>query len=47
MNIRGHARVERAWTTEGQLRFTLKGDSSSYVHKVKSVFDSIDSIIPK
>jgi hypothetical protein len=45
MDIRAHKRVERAWTTEGQIRFTYKDDKSSYVHKVKSVFDPIDSII--
>jgi hypothetical protein len=45
MDIHAHKKVERAWTTEGQIRFTLKDDKSSYVHKVKSVFDPIDSII--
>jgi hypothetical protein len=47
MELRTHEKVERAWTTEGQIRFTYKGDSTSYVHKVKSVFDSIDAIISK
>lgn len=45
MDLRAHEKVERAWTTEGQVRFTLKNDKNSYVHKVKSVFDSIDNII--
>jgi hypothetical protein len=47
MDLRSHERVERAWTTEGQVRFTIKGDRTSYVYKVKSVFDNIDTIIPK
>jgi hypothetical protein len=45
MDLRAHEKVERAWTTEGQVRFTFKNDKTSYVHKVKSVFDSIESII--
>jgi hypothetical protein len=47
MELRAHEKVERAWTTEGQIRYTLKGDKSAYVHKVKSAFDNIDSILPK
>lgn len=46
MDLRAHKKVERAWTTEGQIRYTIKGDRTSYVHKVKSVFDNIDAIIP-
>jgi hypothetical protein len=47
MELRTHEKIERAWTTEGQIRFILKGDKTSYVHKVKSVFDTVDAIIPK
>ncbi len=37
-------RVEKAWSTEGKLRFVLMGNDKS-VKKVKSVFDSNDEII--
>jgi hypothetical protein len=47
MELRDHERVERAWSTEGQIRFTYKGDKTSYVYKVKSVFDPIDVILSK
>jgi hypothetical protein len=47
MDLRSNGAVERAWTTEGQVRYTLKNDQSSYVHKVKSVFEPIDSYIKK
>jgi hypothetical protein len=47
MDLRAHKKIERAWTTEGQIRYTIKGDRTSYVHKVKSVFDNIDTIIPE
>jgi hypothetical protein len=35
--------VDKAWTIEGRIRFTLRGDST--VRKVKSVFDSVETII--
>jgi hypothetical protein len=47
MDIRANSAVERAWTTEGQIRFTLANDRTSYVHKVKSVFDSVEAVIKK
>jgi hypothetical protein len=47
MDLRANSVVEKAWTTEGQVRYTLKDDRSSYVHKVKSVFEPIDSFIKK
>jgi hypothetical protein len=47
MDLRNNSAVERAWTTEGQVRYTLKDDRTSYVHKVKSVFEPIDSYIKK
>ncbi len=37
-------RVEKAWSTEGKLRFVLMGNDKSE-KKVKSVFDSNDEII--
>ena len=47
MDLRSHPRVARAWTVSGEIRFTMKDDSSSYVHKVKSPFSSISDILPK
>jgi len=44
MQLREHPKTERAWTTDGQVRFTKKGDSSGFVHKVKCIFDNIDSL---
>jgi DNA-binding transcriptional MerR regulator len=35
--------VEKAWTIEGRIRFTLRGDNT--VRKVKSVFDPVEKII--
>jgi uncharacterized coiled-coil protein SlyX len=37
-------RVEKAWSTDGRLRFVLMGDDKG-VKKVKSVFDTTDEII--
>jgi hypothetical protein len=37
-------RVEKAWSTEGKIRFVLMGNDKS-VKKVKSVFDPIDEIV--
>lgn len=47
MELRSNPAVERAWTTDGQVRYTLKDDRTSYVHKIKSVFEPIESIIKK
>jgi hypothetical protein len=38
-------RVAKVWSIDGNLRFTLTGDASGSVKKVKSVYDPIDSII--
>ena len=46
LELRAHPSVGRAWTTAGEIRYVLKDDRSSYVHKVKSAFDPISSIIP-
>ncbi len=45
MDLREDSRVERAWSTDGQVRFTIAGDRSNFVHKVKSVFATIDSVV--
>ena len=44
MELRDHDKVERAWSTDGQVRYTITGDKTSYVHKVKSIFDPIDNL---
>ena len=44
MELRGHEKVERAWTVDGEIRFTKKGDSTSFVHKVKSIFEGLDCL---
>jgi uncharacterized coiled-coil protein SlyX len=38
-------RVDRAWTVEGRIRFTRTGDKNRRVFKVKSVFDSVSTIL--
>jgi hypothetical protein len=37
-------RISRAWSVEGQIRFIKSGDPNNYVHKVRSVFNSVDSL---
>ena len=44
-SLRDHQKIERAWTTDGQIRFIKKGDTTNFVHKVKSVFESPDTIV--
>lgn len=41
--IASHPRVEACWSSGGQLRFKIK--DSTYVHKVRSVLDSVEDII--
>ena len=38
-------RVDRAWTMDGSIRFISCGDKSGTIKRVKSVFESVDSII--
>jgi hypothetical protein len=38
-------RVGKAWSIDGSIRFTLASDQSNSVKRVKSVYDSINSII--
>jgi hypothetical protein len=45
--LREDSRVERAWTVDGRIRYTRAGDKDSYVHKITSIFDPIDSIFRK
>jgi uncharacterized phage infection (PIP) family protein YhgE len=44
-SLREHDKVERAWSTNGEIRYTLKGDKDSYVHKAKSSFCNINHML--
>jgi hypothetical protein len=39
------ARVDKVWTIDGTIRFTLANDATHSVKRVKSVYDSIDAVI--
>ena len=39
------AEVDKVWSVEGRLRFTLVGDSNKIVKKVSSVFKPVSEII--
>jgi hypothetical protein len=41
--IQADERVESAWTVSGVVRFKVSGDSS--IHKVTSIYDTVDDII--
>ncbi len=43
--IQQDERVERAWTMDGSIRFTISGDKSGTIRRVKSIFDPIDVIL--
>jgi len=38
-------KVDRAWTMDGSIRFTISGDKSGTIRRVKSIFDPIDVIL--
>jgi uncharacterized coiled-coil protein SlyX len=38
-------RVDRAWTVEGRIRYIRSGDANRRIYKVKSVYDSVSSIL--
>jgi hypothetical protein len=42
--LKGNERVSRAWTVEGQIRFIKEGDSDNIIHKVRSVFNTVNSL---
>jgi hypothetical protein len=42
--LKSDERVSRAWTVDGQIRFIKEGDTNNFVHKVRSVFNTIDSL---
>ena len=43
--MRGDKRVARAWTVDGAIRYVRVGDKDEYVHRVRSVFDTLDAIL--
>jgi hypothetical protein len=43
--LQADERVSKVWSADGQLKFTLRGESNT-VHRVKSVFLPIEKIIP-
>ena len=43
-DLQGDERVEKVWSVDGRLRLVLNGEDKS-VKKVKSVFDTVESII--
>jgi hypothetical protein len=45
-SMREDKRVNRAWTVDGHIRFILANDPDNIIHKVKSVYDHINSILP-
>jgi len=38
-------RVARAWTVEGRIRYIRSGDANRRVYKVKSIYDSVSTIL--
>jgi hypothetical protein len=42
--LKGDERVGRAWTVEGQIRFIKTADTNNIIHKVRSVFNTVDSL---
>jgi hypothetical protein len=44
-NLREHSKVERAWTINGDVRYTLKGDKDGFVYKAKSAFCNINRLL--
>jgi hypothetical protein len=45
--LREDSRVERAWTVDGRIRYTRTGDKDSFVHRISSIYDSIDISLQK
>ena len=43
--LREHKKVDRAWSVEGKLRYTLIDDKDKIVRKVASVFEDPESIL--
>ena len=43
--LREHQKVDRAWTVEGRLRYTLTDDKDKLVHKLPSAYSDLSTII--
>jgi hypothetical protein len=41
--LKGREEIDKIWSIEGKLRFKMKGQEN--IFKVKSVFDSVESIL--
>jgi hypothetical protein len=46
-NLKEDKRVDRAWTVDGQIRFIKAGDKENIIHKVRSIYNTIDSLFKK
>jgi hypothetical protein len=44
-SLREDKRVSRAWTVDGNIKFIRANDSDNVIHRVKSVYDSPDTIL--
>jgi hypothetical protein len=44
-NLREHSKIERAWTMDGEVRYTIKDDKDNYVYKAKSSFANINRML--
>jgi hypothetical protein len=45
-NLSADSRIAKVWSFDGNLRYTLAGETSGVIRKVKSVYDPIDKFIP-
>ena len=43
--LRGHKKVARAWSVDGIIRYIKDGDKDNNIHRVRSIFDSIEHIL--
>jgi hypothetical protein len=43
--LREDKRVGRAWTVDGSIKFIRANDTENIIHRVKSIYDSIDTIL--
>jgi hypothetical protein len=43
--LREDKRVSRAWTVEGHIKYIKAGDADNIVHRVKSIYDTVESIL--
>jgi len=44
--LKADGRVEKAWSVNGQVHYTLAGQPAAGVRRVRNVFDSPDSFLP-